>query len=116
MENVFDVLKERGLIAQTTHEDEIRELLGKEKVTFAPNASITRAEAMTIIARMLGTNGSAQIAFADGADIPAWAADGINALVSGGIVNGYEDGTIRPNNNVTRAEAAAMMLNVKNNE
>lgn len=33
-ENVFDVLKERGLIAQTTHEDEIRELLGKEKVTF----------------------------------------------------------------------------------
>ena len=33
-ENVFDVLKERGLIAQCTHEDEIRELLGKEKVTF----------------------------------------------------------------------------------
>ncbi|MEE0409258.1 MAG: tyrosine--tRNA ligase [Clostridia bacterium] len=32
--NVFDVLKERGLIAQCTHEDEIRELLGKEKVTF----------------------------------------------------------------------------------
>ncbi len=32
--NVFDVLKERGLIAQTTHEEEIRELLGKEKVTF----------------------------------------------------------------------------------
>ena len=28
--NVFDTLKERGLIAQTTHEDEIRELLGKE--------------------------------------------------------------------------------------
>ena len=34
MENVFDVLKERGLIAQTTHEEEIRELLEKEKVTF----------------------------------------------------------------------------------
>ncbi len=34
MENVFDILKERELIAQTTHEDEIRELLGKEKVTF----------------------------------------------------------------------------------
>ena len=32
--NVYDVLKERGLIAQTTHEEEIRELLGKEKVTF----------------------------------------------------------------------------------
>ncbi|MBQ2889368.1 MAG: tyrosine--tRNA ligase [Clostridia bacterium] len=34
MENVFDVLKERGLIAQTTHEEEIRELLANEKVTF----------------------------------------------------------------------------------
>lgn len=34
MQNVFDTLKERGLIAQTTHEDEIRELLGKEKITF----------------------------------------------------------------------------------
>ncbi|MDR3224956.1 MAG: tyrosine--tRNA ligase, partial [Clostridiales Family XIII bacterium] len=33
-ENVFDVLKERGFIRQTTHEDEIRDLLGKERVTF----------------------------------------------------------------------------------
>jgi len=33
-DNVFDVLKERGFIKQTTHEDEIRDLLGKESVTF----------------------------------------------------------------------------------
>jgi tyrosyl-tRNA synthetase len=32
--NVFDVLKERGFIAQTTHEDEIRDLLANEKVKF----------------------------------------------------------------------------------
>lgn len=32
--NVFDVLKERGYLEQYTHEDEIRELLGKESVTF----------------------------------------------------------------------------------
>ncbi|MEG1929758.1 MAG: tyrosine--tRNA ligase [Anaerovorax sp.] len=32
--NVYDVLKERGFIKQTTHEDEIRELLGKEKIKF----------------------------------------------------------------------------------
>ena len=32
--NVFDELRDRGLIAQTTHEEEIRELLEKEKVTF----------------------------------------------------------------------------------
>lgn len=34
MENVYDVLKERGFIKQTTHEEEIRELLGKEKIKF----------------------------------------------------------------------------------
>ena len=34
MENVFDVLKARGLIAQTTHEKEIRDILGSEKITF----------------------------------------------------------------------------------
>ncbi|MBE7031875.1 MAG: tyrosine--tRNA ligase [Ruminococcaceae bacterium] len=34
MKNVFDVLKERGLIAQMTHEDEIRKLLAEKKITF----------------------------------------------------------------------------------
>ena len=32
--NVYDVLKERGFIEQTTHDEEIRELLGKESVKF----------------------------------------------------------------------------------
>ncbi len=34
MRNVYDILSERGYIEQATHEDEIKELLGKEKVTF----------------------------------------------------------------------------------
>lgn len=34
MENVFDILKERGFIQQTTHEEEIKDLLGKGPVTF----------------------------------------------------------------------------------
>lgn len=34
MENVFDTLSARGLIAQVTHEEEIRNLLGNEKVSF----------------------------------------------------------------------------------
>ncbi|HHY83592.1 MAG TPA: tyrosine--tRNA ligase [Clostridiales bacterium] len=32
--NVFDVLKERGYLAQVTHEEEVRDLLGRESVTF----------------------------------------------------------------------------------
>jgi len=34
MSNVFDVLKERGYVAQVTHEDELRQLLGEKAVTF----------------------------------------------------------------------------------
>ncbi|MEG2287113.1 MAG: tyrosine--tRNA ligase, partial [Ruthenibacterium sp.] len=34
MENVFDLFKERGLIAQATDEDAIRNLLSNEKITF----------------------------------------------------------------------------------
>ncbi len=34
MENIFDVLKERGLVQQSTNEEEIRNLLGSRQVTF----------------------------------------------------------------------------------
>lgn len=34
MENIYDILMERGYIEQVTHEDEVRELLGKDPVTF----------------------------------------------------------------------------------
>ena len=34
MHNVYDILKERGLVAQTTHEAEIRQILGEKKITF----------------------------------------------------------------------------------
>lgn len=53
--NVFDILKERGFIEQATHEDEIRALLGKEKVTFYigydPTAdSLTVGHFLTVMA------------------------------------------------------------------
>lgn len=46
MQNAFDVLKERGYIAQTTHEEEIREMLGKERATFYIGYDAT-ADSMT---------------------------------------------------------------------
>lgn len=55
-QNVYDVLQERGFIAQTTH-GELRELLGKEKVTFyigfdATADSLTAGHFLTIMAMM----------------------------------------------------------------
>lgn len=56
-QNVYDILKERGFIEQTTHEEEIRELLGKEKVTFyigfdATADSLTAGHFLTVMAMM----------------------------------------------------------------
>ena len=39
-------------------------------------------------------------------------ADAVNLLSNLGVINGYEDGTFRPDNTVTRAEAAAMLVRV----
>ena len=55
--NVYDVLMERGFIEQATHPDEIRELLGKESVTFyigfdATADSLTAGHFLTIMAMM----------------------------------------------------------------
>ncbi|WP_073992333.1 tyrosine--tRNA ligase [Parasporobacterium paucivorans] len=54
-ENVYDILADRGFIEQATHPDEIRELLGKEKVTFyigfdATADSLTAGHFLTIMA------------------------------------------------------------------
>jgi tyrosyl-tRNA synthetase len=53
--NVYDILLERGFIEQTTHEAEIKELLGKEKVTFyigfdATADSLTAGHFLTVMA------------------------------------------------------------------
>lgn len=56
-QNVFDILRERGFVEQCTHEDEIREALGKERVTFyigfdATADSLTAGHFLTIMAMM----------------------------------------------------------------
>lgn len=56
-QNVFDILRERGFIEQCTHEEEIREALGKERVTFyigfdATADSLTAGHFLTIMAMM----------------------------------------------------------------
>jgi len=47
--------------------------------------------------------------FSDVDDDSDWFADEIEYLWSKGVIDGYGDGTFRPDNNVTRAESAAML-------
>ncbi len=77
---------------------------------FDPNATITRAETMTIIGRTLPKGYSdTTVSFSDASSIPDYAREYISVLVNLGIVTGYSDGTIRPSANVTRAEGAKLI-------
>jgi hypothetical protein len=83
--------------------------------TFKPDNLVTRAEFAKMIVCMLGLESAARslegeaVPFAD-VDADHWAAGFINVAQMMGIVNGYEDGTFRPEGNITYAEALKMVL------
>ena len=77
--------------------------------TFRPNADITRAELATIIARFAKLDVNTETF----SDITGhWAQKSIELAAGNGWINGYTDGTFRPNNNITRAETFAMINRV----
>lgn len=78
-----------------------------------PLATISRAEAATIVSRILPAGVfKASLNASDIADVPVWAADGISTLISLGAIKGYEDGTLKPLNALTKAEAAKILYSV----
>lgn len=74
--------------------------------TFQPNASITRNEAvkMVCLAAGLTEKDTGLESKPDYDQIPDWAKGYWNALYHAGVIDGYEDGYLRPNQNITRAE------------
>ena len=83
---------------------------GYEDGTFRPNAPITRAEFGAIATRFFAETGAT---YEPGTftDVTGneWFANAIQDAVNLGLIGGYPDGTVRPNNNITRAEACAIV-------
>ena len=77
---------------------------------FNPNAPITRAEFAAIAARFDDKANTTAVDFSDIAS--HWAKNEINAAANNGWINGYTDGTFRPNNKITRAEAMTLVNRV----
>ncbi|WP_168735883.1 S-layer homology domain-containing protein [Cohnella fermenti] len=78
--------------------------------TFKPNAAVTRAEFTVMLMQALKPqqNGE-ELTFADAAAIKAWARQAVAQAVQAGLVTGYEDGTFRPDDDITRVEMAAVL-------
>lgn len=82
----------------------------ENKTVFDASASLTRAEAIAVLGRISkDSNVNSEIGFVDKSDIPEYAAVYVNLLASKGIINGYEDGTLRPNGKIKRGECAKII-------
>lgn len=80
-------------------------------LAFHPRASITRAEAMSVLGRVLeaGFDQASLSSFSDAAAVPAWARDHVATLVGLGAVSGNQ-GKLLPQSSVSRAEVAKMLF------
>ncbi|MDU2115362.1 MAG: S-layer homology domain-containing protein [Peptoniphilus lacydonensis] len=78
--------------------------------TFKPNESITRAEFAQMISGYIKTEKTNKSDFNDIKD--HWAKDAIDKLNGNKNVSGYPDGTFKPNEKITRAEAVTILNSV----
>ena len=77
---------------------------------FMPNSNITRAEFVSLLARMSGDAIGTEYKIIPDVNNTDWFAQAAYWAFNKGIVTGYEDGTFRPQNQITREEMAAMLV------
>jgi hypothetical protein len=81
-----------------------------EGEAFAPNKPVSRAEWVLLLVRALGLEApSKEAAFPDMEGLDKESGRAIAAALQAGIVNGFEDGSFRPDEEVTRAQMAVML-------
>ncbi|MDO5095886.1 MAG: IdeS/Mac family cysteine endopeptidase [Peptostreptococcaceae bacterium] len=75
---------------------------------FHPDKQITRAEFVAALNKILGLSGDGELHFSD-VKANDWFAKELAVALKHGYIGGYEDGTFRPNQPVSRIEAAVMI-------
>ena len=76
--------------------------------TYQPDHSITRAEFITLVNRSLKLTGQADVNFTD-VSSDSWEHAQVAAALAAGYISGYEDGTFRPDQEISREEAASVL-------
>lgn len=82
--------------------------------SFYPEEDITRQDAALIIQRALAAKNkilTKTAEFSDAGDISDYAKDAVAYLAGEGVLSGFEDGSFKPLNNISRAEAAVIIYN-----
>lgn len=82
---------------------------GYSDTEFAPDKVISREEACAILGRAYAKAANSELSFTDKDSIDEYAQPYVALLVEMGFINGYEDGTFRAQNHITRAEAAKII-------
>lgn len=78
--------------------------------TFKPDNAVTRAEFTVMLAGAFNLDGNgAAVTFTDNDQIGQWAKRAVALTLQMEIVNGYQDGSFRPDKHITRAEMASMI-------
>lgn len=84
---------------------------------FAPEAVVTRQDAAVMLARLCDSKGiviSGSAKPTDNENIADYAKESVYRLAGAGIISGFEDGTFRPNQALTRAQAAKLIYGLLN--
>ncbi len=84
---------------------------GYDENSFGPDDPITREQMAVLIVKAAGLPSAAgEPQFTDSAAISGWAKGAVATAAENGIINGYPDGTFRPQGNATRAEAVTVIV------
>jgi hypothetical protein len=84
---------------------------GYEDGTFRPDNNISRAEFMAFVNRAFNYQEKADIDYKDVKE-DAWYADVIKIAKAAGYISGYQDGTMKPDNPISRQEAAIIIMRI----
>ena len=84
---------------------------GVSETAFQPNGTITREQMAVILSRtelLAGREAKRATAFTDAGKISPWAAEGVRRVVFCGLLQGFPDGRLQPQGEVSRAQAAVV--------
>ncbi len=89
--------------------------VGDNAGNFNPTANITRQEAAIMLVKAFEATGTSSELYKDDASIASWAKSFVYTAKASGLMKGDTNGSFRPNDTLTRAEAASAMVNAIDN-